>query len=229
MTGPKALCALLICSVLGACSGGEAPEGRAMAGPDLAGGTCSPSALNDPRLRRPLRPGAVDPALMDRAIRVFTNERRCKAGLDPVDPLPGLADAAAAHAGDMADSGVVAPTRPADPTRTLKVRLREAGVSGYTRRGENLMRITLETPGAARFATRTAADCLFNEESGVPRALWPTYASVAKRLVATWADTEALSANMLDPAWTHAGGGVAIRDIEGTCGDVYAAQTLVLR
>lgn len=201
----------------------------AQAGPDMAPGTCSAAALNDPRLSRPVVPGAVDAGLADRAIRLWTNQARCQAGLDPLNALPGLADAARIHATDMADAGFVAPVRPADPSKTLRERLRMAQVAGYRRRGENLMTISLETPGAARIYTRTAADCAFGSDGRTPQGLVPTYRSVAKRLVDAWMDTEALSLNMLDPTWTDVGGAMAIRSIEGTCGDVYAAQTLVER
>ena len=189
---------------------------------DTGGASCG--TTSDTLTTRPLQPGAVDPALMDRALRQALNAQRCARGLAPLVPDPSVARAALDHATDMAEVGFVAPTRPADPSKTLATRLRRAGADPYRRRAENLMRIALETPGVARYATG-APECDYSQRLGIV----PTYRSVAGRLMAAWARTEAFSANLFSTEWTHVGGAVAIRPVEGSCGDVYAALTFVRR
>lgn len=206
--------------VLSACAATGPRDAPAPLTFDTSPTSCTEQAAADARLDRPIAISAIDGALIDRAIRLYTNEARCEAGMAPLDPDQRLAEAARIHVTDMASAGFVAATRPADPTKTLGQRYRLAGVGPYSQRGENLMRISLETPGVARVASR-ATECDFAAAAG----LVPTYRTVARRLVDAWTRTQALSANLLAPDWTHMGAAIAIRPVEGTCGDVYAAQS----
>lgn len=214
----------VIAAVLSACTGAEPPVSKPPLAFDSAPAACIESASSDPRLDRPVNVAALDPALLDRAVRLHTNEARCRAGRPPLDPDRQLAAAAQIHADDMASAGFVAPTRPADPTKTLASRYRLAGVAPYRQRGEILMRLSLETPGVARVASRAEA-CDFADGA----ALVPTYRIVARRLIDAWMQTEALSTTLLAPEWTHAGAALAVRPVPGTCGEVYAAQSFVAR
>ena len=216
--GPVTFAAVLIAGFLAACDQTDyvAPPPISY---DSGQASCSEKA-NDPRFDRILLPQAIDPALIDRAVRLMTNEKRCMAGRSPLALDPRLAEAARIHATDMADVGFVAPTRPADPEKTLAKRYELANVGPYKRRGENLMRISLEVPGVAEVAEPGEA-CDFARRLG----LVPTYRTVARRLVDAWSRTEAYSASMLAPDWTHMGSAIGIRPIEGSCGDVYAAQS----
>lgn len=168
-------------------------------------------------LFRPVVAGRIDPVLMDRAIRIAANQRRCAAGVAPLAHDPRLTEAARIHASDMAEAGFVAPARPADPTKTLKVRFDLAGVGPYRRRGENMMRIALVPAplddGGRRCSPADGA------------AVVPTYRSIATRLVEAWSKSRAFSANLLSDDWTHTGAAVALRPVSGTCGELYAAQS----
>lgn len=215
--------------LLAACSAAPEPQPAAAPAPvayDTRPAGCGDRPESHPELDRPLIPGAVDPALMDRAVRLYTNAERCAAGLDPVGPDPALARAALLHAGDMAAGGFVAPVRPGERILTLRERLRRAGAAAYRQRGENLMRIDLVTPGVARTYGERA--CL-PPPDGPPPAVGPTYRTVAERLVRTWTNTEAYTVSMLEPRWSHVGAAVAIAPAGGRCGDVYGVQTFVER
>lgn len=225
----RGLLPLAALALLAACA--AAPEPREAEAPRVASYDTAPASCADrperhPELDRPLLPGRVDPVLLDRAVRLFTNAERCAAGLAPVAPDPALARAALLHARDMAAGGYVAPVRPGERLLTLRERLRRSGVAAYDQRGENLMRIDLATPGVMR--TYGARACLAPPE-GPPPAVAPTYRSIARRLVETWRGTEAYTVSMLEPRWSHLGAAVAIRPAGESCGDVYAAQTFVAR
>ncbi|HUF57814.1 MAG TPA: CAP domain-containing protein, partial [Thermohalobaculum sp.] len=191
-----------------------------------SGATSCPGGA-DPRFDLPLTPATLDPALMDRAIRSHTNRERCDAGLAPLAAAPPLARAAAMQAGDMAAAATVAPVLPADPDKTLDRRYFLAGASPHRQRGEILMQIALESPGVARVRSR-APRCDF-PVAGPGSALTPTHGSVARRLVDAWMASEGMRATLMSPDWTEAGAAVAIRPVEGTCGDVYAAESFAKR
>ena len=214
--------AALSLALLGACAAPEA-DGPAPLAYETGAGSC-PGQL-DPRFDRALRPDSLDPALIDRAIRSYTNRERCKSGLAPLSPSPALARAAAMHAADMAAASRVAPVLPDQPERTLSQRYAQAGVGRYEQRGENLMRIALERPGVARVRS-AAPECAF-PIAGPDRALGPTYGSIARRLVDAWMRSAAMRTKMLSPDWTHMGAGLAVSATEAGCGDVYAAQSFV--
>ena len=187
----------------------------------FASGPASCSAVPDPRFERTLAPGMLDPALADRAVRFHLNRERCAAGLAPLAAAPPLAEAAAMQARDMAASATVV------PDRTLDRRYYQAGATPHRQRGEILMRIPLESPGVARVWSR-APRCDFGS-AGPGRPLMPTHGSIARRLVEAWMQSEAMQAAMLSPDWTDAGAALAIRPVEGTCGDVYAALSFAKR
>ena len=97
-------------------------------------------------------PVLVDPppdAALEDALLVETNVARTRFGLEPLQPLEGLARAARGHAQEMAELHFFSHTSPNPSSSTLQRRLARAGVASTTA-GENLALLRgQEDPAAA--------------------------------------------------------------------------------
>jgi uncharacterized protein YkwD len=126
---------------------------------------------------------AAYPSLSELRARALelANKDRAAAGLQPLEPLPELAEAAQRHADDMVNRGYFAHESPEGSTP--ETRLREAGVVRWWNSAENIGQ---------------CENC-----GGVPLL------EHVDRFEAMWMASPEHRANLLDPELTHFGYGIA--------------------
>jgi uncharacterized protein YkwD len=169
---------------------------------------------------------ALDSTLIDAALLAEVNRARCAAGLRTLSPSPGLRPVAAAHAGWMAQAGVLSHS-PAltGGLRSLGARL---AAGGHAKRAgaENIAMVHRVPLEGQRITVRNARACQFADRQG--RAIAPhSYQSLAAHLVAQWMASAGHRRNLLNPGLTAVAHAAALAPDAATCGRVYAVQVFV--
>jgi uncharacterized protein YkwD len=171
--------------------------------------------------------GSHDNRLVSEATTAFVNERRCRAGLDPVTTDPALTRAAEMHSGDMAQLGFFDHRSPVAGRNSFLDRLDSAGAR-YGEARENILKdffIAYKSGVEYRVISHQACTYTYGGRTGIlPRH---TYASLGQAMVEDWMASPNHRDNMLSPNVTRHGAAIAPTGGRELCGGLVATQLLV--
>ena len=183
------------------------------------------NARPDPRFAQRIPEGALDTALLDRAIRFHSNRARCRLGLRPLGPDPLLVATATEYSADMVRLGFFGHVSPVPGRATMGERLEASGVR-YRTAGENLATAKrLEIASGQAVYPMGGDRCAFSAEPRGRRIPVRSYDSLARHLVRRWLDSPGHRRNLLNPAYTRHGAS-AITDPSGPVCDTISATQL---
>jgi len=187
-------------------------------------GVASCSARPDPAFAAQVPAGALDRALLDRAILFHTNRARCAAGLSPLGPDTELRVVATGHSADMVRLGFFGHTSPVPGKATVSERLKQRGVT-FRGAAENLATASrLDILSGQPVYPLGQQNCAFGLSPRGPRLPIRTYDALAQNLVTRWIESPGHRRNLMDPSYTRHGASGVLDATDGLCGQVNATQ-----
>lgn len=189
----------------------------------LAGWAPQAGAQHDPRaFNRPIAAESLDQGLFNQAVLHYSNAARRKHSLAPLKPDPGLTQAAATHAQNMARLKTHAHVLPVRGQRHLQDRMRRQSVS-YRTAAENIAMDKVYRLLGRPIST-SSRGCNFVYADNNQQVPVHTYGSLAEQVVNRWMASPNHRQSLLSKRFERLGAGVGI-DPSGTgCGDVYLVQ-----
>lgn len=164
----------------------------------------------------------MDAVLLDKAILVELNYRRCENGLGPLRSSANLRSVALNHAKWMARNTTVSHQSGVPGQSTLSARMSSSGVS-FTTGAENIGMVHRFQLDGQSFKIRDGAACEFATYGGKPISAH-SYASLARYAVDLWMASSGHRRNILNPRVSMVGSGAAINSNAQYCGQVYLTQ-----
>ncbi len=175
-----------------------------------------------PRLNQAIAPGALDQALFDQAVLIYSNAARAANRLPPLVQDGKLSRAAAVHAANMARLRSFGHSVPVRGQASFQERIDRVSLR-YRLAGENIAMDKVYRLVGRPISTRMSG-CDFTY--GDTRAAVPihSYATLASDVVNRWMNSPGHRANLLSRNFTRIGSAMAIDFNGGACGDVYVVQ-----
>ncbi len=168
--------------------------------------------------------GAMDVALLDRAILFHSNRARCRMGLNPLAPDPRLRDAATGHSADMVRLGFFDHVSPVPGRATMGERLQAGGVAFRTA-AENLATAKRLEIGDGQPVYPLGQDrCAYSYTPKGRRVPVRTYDSLAENLVTRWLESPGHRRNLLNGDYTRHGASGVIDPTGKLCDTISATQ-----
>jgi len=168
--------------------------------------------------------GAVDIALLDRAILYRSNRARCRMGLDPLAPDPRLRETATVHSADMVRLGFFDHVSPVPGRTTMGDRLKAGGVA-YRTAAENLATAQrLEMADGQPVYPLGQGRCAYSFTPKGKRVPIRTYDSLAENLVTRWLESPGHRRNLLNADYTRHGASAVIDPSGRICDSISATQ-----
>lgn len=168
--------------------------------------------------------GALDTALLDRAILFHSNRARCEMGLRPLGPDPRLLAAATGHSADMVRLGFFDHTSPVPGKTTMSERLQASGVAFLTA-AENLATAKrLEIGDGQPVYPLGQGRCAYSYTPRGQRVPVRTYDSLALNLVTRWLESPGHRRNLLNNEYTRHGASGVIDPSGHLCDSISATQ-----
>lgn len=168
--------------------------------------------------------GAMNVALLDRAILFHSNRARCQMGLRPLGPDPRLREAATGHSADMVRLGFFDHTSPVPGKTTMGERLKAGGVA-YRTAAENLATAKRLEIGDGQPVYPIGQDrCAYRYTPRGKRVPVRTYDSLARNLVTRWLESPGHRRNLLNADYTRHGASGVIDPTGDLCDTISATQ-----
>ena len=197
------------------------PQERAVPKQALAA-TCN--ARPDGAFQNRIPAGALDTALLDKAILFHSNRARCGMGLNPLGPDPRLQATATGHSADMVRLGFFDHTSPVPGKTTMSERLRAGGVA-YRTAAENLATAKRLEIGDGQPVYPVGRDrCAYTYTPRGQRVPVRTYDSLANNLVTRWLESPGHRRNLLNADYTRHGASGVIDPAGQLCDSISATQ-----
>jgi uncharacterized protein YkwD len=188
---------------------------------EAAVGTCVRS--HDPlALTTFVDPNQLDGRLLDHAVRVETNQRRCEAGLASLGPSDALSLEATRHAVALAEGRAVAHQSTEVGRETSERRATKAGFVYAS--AENVAWYPwMDFPDTGFTADPTLGSCGYRNAQGQPIPPM-TYARLAERVVGAWMGSPGHREAILFDRTEAVGVGVSFDAGAPHCGNVHVVQ-----
>lgn len=164
----------------------------------------------------------MDAVLLDQAILVELNLRRCQNGLGPLRSSANLRSVALNHAKWMARNTTVSHQSSVPGQSTLSARMSSSGVD-FTTGAENIGMVHRFQLDGQSFKIRDGASCAFATYGGKPISAH-SYASLARYAVDLWMASSGHRRNILNPRVSIVGSAAALNSDTQYCGQVYLTQ-----
>lgn len=171
-----------------------------------------------------INPRALDGRLLDHAVRVETNQRRCQAGLPSLGPSEGLALEATRHALALAEGRAVAHESSEPGRETAERRVQKAGFRYAS--AENVAWYPwMDFPDTGFTEDPSLGACGYRDTQGRPIAPM-SYARFAQRVVDAWMGSPGHKDAILFAEVDAIGVGVSFDADAPNCGNLHVVQML---
>ena len=191
-------------------------------------GLAAPAEAQPPReFSRAITSEGLDQRLFDAAVLYYSNMVRRQHRRAPLTADPALAQAAAAHAQNMARLRTHAHVLPVRGQAHLQERMRRQSVS-YRTAAENIaMDKVYRLLG--RPISMSSRGCSFTYADNNQQVPVHTYGSLAEQVVNRWLASPKHRESLLSPRFQRLGAGVGIDPAGPACGDLYLVQNFAGR
>lgn len=167
----------------------------------------------------------IDQSILSKAILAETNAHRCKNKRKALKLDTGLNKAAAIHSDNMAKAKKLSHTLSAGKASKMSQRFKLTKVKLNGHGAENIQNMYKVNIPVGSFGIKNEAACQFTYPGTNDIAPEFTYASMAKRVVATWATSKPHNANLLSKKARRMGADAGFAKGGLLCGTYYLTQT----
>lgn len=189
-------------------------------------GTALANACSKPKYSaaflKPIPTRGIDQALFSRAMQMEADYARCSKGRSHVATEDRLTGIAAGHSKWMAGARKLSHNSTLAGKRTLKARVKGAGLRFKTA-AENIAAFDRFRFPKGAFKIRNASACKFATQAGKPIAAH-SYASLAQTVVAGWMKSPGHRKNLLHGRIRLVGAGLGFDASAPYCGRFYVTQ-----
>lgn len=173
--------------------------------------------------QRAINPNNPNLNTFSASVRYFANIQRCKQGLSPFQPDPGLLNAATVHSNYMASTQSLTHKSNVRGYRSLKERMRSSNVSMRTA-GDNIGQNFLYVLGGKTISLASRGPCQFTYSDTGAVVPQHSYASLARELVTSWMSSSQHRENLTNRRFTRMEASFGFTPDKSTCGFIYASQ-----